>query len=246
MSQDSYTTMKFRPAKELARYMPSYDNIPGAEYYQRFISGYCIILPKGKRVYPEVYADYKRALIRHSADEVQEYSRAYFERAEQMELALEEAFELPNEYMLGVHEIYTNMAHAACLAHVEHQRLARAAVQSETKDKSSGISNYHLDLILTTSLEKSGLRFESDICRLLVEESRKGCKCLICVPPDHNDLLDNFTEEDKIRMSQLLKINTTAVNVYIPFRHTCYRAGGALAAPTRLHEAVERVLLDRK
>jgi hypothetical protein len=242
MSQVNSVKFEFKTAKEYAKYIPSYRSLPGDAYYQRFISMYCIILPNGIRIYPRTYAAYKHVLVEQSDPEVRAYSKQYFKKAEQIEESLEEAFSLPNEYMLGVHEVYTKMAYAACLAYIEFERLARAVDVLDQMEKQKFTATEHLDLCLTTTLHKSRLRFESDICKILVKEPRVGCKCLLCVPPLHGDLFNHCSDSDKAMLARVLHINPSAVNVYIPFRHDCYKENSAHDTASPLDEALREIL----
>jgi hypothetical protein len=144
-----------------------------------------------------------------------------FDEAEVMEMQLEANFKLPDEYMLGVYEIYTSYSHAATLACVEAERLksddaVRAAQQSKK------VKSWHLDLILTTSFSRTSAP-ASDISKVSIEEERVGCLCMYCVPAGEVFPSEKLNDEASKEVEAYLKVNPRSLNLYIPYRHTCYR-----------------------
>jgi hypothetical protein len=192
--------------------------------YNRFITGYCVILPNGHRIYTSFYPTYKRLRAWHSPHNEEREVMKLFKEAKIVEVQLESSFGLPNEHLLGIHEIYPEFSHAAALACVESERLKTAKTN---KELGHGVEAkfLHLDLILVTSFSRTS-QPSSDISRTMIEEERTGCTCMICIPAEEVFPPDAFCEEALQRIRTYLRVDPRPVNLYIPFRHTRYRREG--------------------
>jgi len=189
---------------------------------RRFFSDYCIITPRGQRLYPDTYFDYCQQLIKRIPAKVRQSLRAAYINAADYEIALEKEFQFPDEYLMGICEVYHHSTKSLCLAvaNAESIRLKQA------KDKASPPEAIkvapHLDLILITSLNKSGLP-DIDIGRRVVHRRRPNCLCMFCIPAVRPFQRDRLSEQDRVSLSSYLQLDATACNVYIPFRHRRYR-----------------------
>lgn len=188
-------------------------------YQDRLFDAFCVILPDGRRVYTGSYMTYRRIRFSHvSQDDAMELLN-HFAEAEIHEAGLEYEFDLPTEYLSGVHEAYYSYSHAIALAHAEAERLKSIEIDRATVQETE---SQHLDLVLVTSLSKTSKPY-SDISRVAIIEKRTGCRCMFCIPPKVHLPLAPLCEESLRRMGAFLKVNPAPINVYIPFRHSCYQ-----------------------
>ena len=191
------------------------------DYHSRFIEGYCIILPNGHRVYPSTYAQYRSMRIWRTPKSEEKETISLFAEAEALETGLEATFDLPNEHLLGIHEVYPNIVHAATLAQSEHDRLLSAR-PVKSSDENAKPTALHLDLYLTTSLSRN-FSPHFDLCKEINEEKRFGCQCMICIPATQVFLSNQFKREDLARLEAYLNLDLRTANLYIPFRQSCHR-----------------------
>src|SRR5574343_327623 len=182
-----------------------------------FFAGYCLILPNGKRVFPDCYATYCEVLLDSLEKSSRTIMKKYYLQTATIEEDLEKLFRLDEEHLMGICEVYSDAKFRFAVANYESSRLH----QDKTKIESNK-SNQHVDLFLVTSLQE-GQAPDSDIVRRLVKKKRSFCTCFVCLPGISLNNLINDEEEDEEAVLKWLKLKTLPAKIYVPFRHRKYR-----------------------
>jgi len=182
-----------------------------------FFAGYCLILPNGKRVFPECYATYCEILLDSLEKSSRTIMKKYYLQAATIEEGLEKMFHLDEEHLMGICEVYSDAKYRFALANFETSRLH----QDKTKIAPNK-SNRHVDLFLVTSLQE-GQAPDSDVVRRQVKQKRAFCTCFICLPGISLDGLTPKDEVDEIAVLKWLKLKILPTKIYVPFRHRRYR-----------------------
>jgi len=187
-------------------------------YHNRFFAKYYLILPCGTRIEARHYRHYKSMLTWIAEDSSCKALNKYYLTTTLIEIELEQTNNLPKEYFLGICEVYNDPIHCVCIGQREHDRLKQLErLSPEYLKERQGLVE-HLDLVLITSLGYGHLP-HSDIGKQFVTERRVDCKCYLCLKGPEVLPLDQIKADEVNRIKNLIKINTAAINLYIPFRH---------------------------
>lgn len=182
-----------------------------------FLAGYCIILPNGKRYFPDCYSTYCKVILDSLEIESRGIMKKYYLEAAAIETNLEAMFGLKDEHLMGICEVYNDPKQRFATANFEASRLNQSREKLQSNE-----ANQHLDLFLVTSLQV-GQTPDSDIVRRLVTQRRSKCVCLLCLPGiSLGSPFDDLDNEEELAM-KWLKLKSLPTRVYIPFRHRRYR-----------------------
>ena len=187
-------------------------------YRNRFFAKYYLILPCGTRLEARHYKHYKNMLAWRAKDGSCKALDNYFLATTLIEIEIEQSNNLPNEYFLGICEVYNDPIHCICIGQSEQNRLKQLEQLSPEYVKERQGLVEHLDLVLITSLSYGQVP-HSDIGKQFITEKRIDCKCQLCLKGPEVLSLDQIKADEVDRLKNLIKINTAAINLYIPFRH---------------------------
>jgi len=185
--------------------------------FNPFFAGHVVIRPSGRRKFCYSYVDYCKTIMFFLEDTDQGIAQTSFSTCAVLEEELEKRFNLPEEHLLGVTEVYSTMIQVVCAAKFESDRFERNCLL-EHATKST-----HLDLYLVASLQP-GQRPDCDIIRKVRHEERTGCTCLFCWPSIDSEPLWVLNKVELEKVSKWLHISPLTLNVYIPFRRANQRA----------------------
>lgn len=186
-------------------------------YYSRFINGFCIISPSGYRTFARNYIQYTKHMIWHCPNPSKQGIIKHYASSADYEAQLEEQYNLPNEYLLGLCDLYNESAYCKAVAISEQWRLQKRSLYPDYNEIKP-----HLNLYLVTSLTRNCMPF-TDLIKEVMEEKRENCSCYFCCPGIelHPDKL--MDENEVGLMERFLKRDARTLNVHIPFRSSQYR-----------------------
>lgn len=206
--------------------MSSTNRVDDEPYYGRFFAGYCLILPDGHRLYADYYLQYIRSLINRAPSQYRGTLRAKYEYMSAFEDALENQMRLPEEYLLGILEVYSR-TQACCVAWAESKRLQQRPSKRLLGDEDG--ARAHLDLFLITNLSLNQPPC-SDISKQVVYQARKGCICLFCIPGLEVTQRLAMPEQEIGCLEALLQQDLRHLNIFIPCRRLSDRTQHPLAS----------------
>lgn len=185
-------------------------------HYSRYFDGYCIIPPSGQRFYAYNYVQYSKAMIWYCPSSTKRGLIKHYVNSAEFESALEARHNLPAEYLLGVCEVYDNLAYCETLAKAEELRLQVGPRRAESEKPTA-----HLNLFLVASFSR-GYTPHADIIKQVVTEYREICPCHFCIKGPEVPPSTLANEKDKIAIGNYLNMDARAINIFIPFRHSKY------------------------
>lgn len=175
---------------------------------------------------PTFFSDYQIISIdgyRRSFPNFMGYCRQYISRlppafstavwksfcdAAEAEIALENYFRLPRDYLMGLSEVCTSPLQLLTFARNERDRLQEASLQPVGVGK----PREHIDLILTTSFSRP-CTTETTITKQVVFETKIRCSCLLCAPLSRLSASPWPSTAEASTLSKLLRMD---VNMFYP------------------------------